>query len=54
VAKEIVTGVYNLGINKTAGTMTSWFTQTDQGTRMILASGQLLNLYVGANNEVRR
>jgi RHS repeat-associated protein len=45
--------VYNLGINKTSGTMTSWFTETGKGTRMILASegasGQLLNLYVGEN-----
>ena len=36
--------------------MTSWFTQTGQGTRMILAkvgsSDGLLNLYVGANHKV--
>jgi len=48
--------VYNLGINKTSGTMSSWFTETGQGTRMILASegasGQLLNLYVGSNEKV--
>ena len=53
---RIVTGVFNLGINKTSGTMTSWFTETGQGTRMILASegasGQLLNVYVGTNEKV--
>ena len=36
--------------------MTSWFTETGQGTRMILASegasGQLLNVYVGTNEKV--
>ena len=37
--------------------MTAWFTETGQGTRMILAnegaSGQLLNLYVGTNEKVK-
>ncbi|MGH4120260.1 RHS repeat-associated core domain-containing protein [Clostridium sp.] len=52
---EIATGVYNLGINKTSGTMTSWFSTNGQGSRIIFASegsSQLLNVYVDANQKV--
>ncbi|MGH4120258.1 RHS repeat-associated core domain-containing protein [Clostridium sp.] len=56
MATEIVPGVYNLDINKTSGTMTSWFSANGQGSRIIFVnegtSGELLNVYVDANQKV--
>ncbi|MCT8977624.1 DNRLRE domain-containing protein, partial [Clostridium sp. CX1] len=47
--------VYDLGINKSAGTVSAWINTSGTGSRMIIGnegSSQLFNLYVDGNNKV--
>lgn len=47
--------IYNLGINKISGTMTSWFNTKGQGSRIIFVNegaSQLFNVYIDANQKV--